>query len=131
MAKRAEDHLAAGLDAFRGNLAALKRLRGIENDSELWRMVKRKNNSNSPSRKTVNNAVQARHDAQISTLQAIAESLDVPLWLMFIPGLQDADLQSPNKEKLIALVENYLGCPENGRHHVESMAAAFAAKNGK
>jgi hypothetical protein len=131
MAKHGEDHLAAGLEAFRTNVAALKRLRGIENDSELWRMVKRKNNSNSPSRKTVNNAVQARHDAQISTLEAISETFDVPLWLALIPGLLDADLQSPNKEKLVALVMNYLACPENGRHHVESMAAAFAAKNTK
>lgn len=42
--------------------------------------------------------------------------------------MQDSDLQSPNRERLIAHVHTYLRCNSDERGHVESMAAAFAAK---
>lgn len=80
------------------------------------------------SRKTVNNALAGRHDAQISTLEAIATALDCPLWVLFLVGRQSEDLQSPSRERLVAMVADYLKCDTEGRHHVESMAAAFAAK---
>lgn len=130
MAKIGQKHLLQGLAAFRKNVATLKMLRKIENDSELWRIVSRKV-AGAPSRKTVNNAIQGRHDAQISTLEAIAEALDAPLWLLFLPNLEDSDLQSPNKERIVALIENYLQCDSDGRNHTEGMASAFAAKQLK
>lgn len=80
------------------------------------------------SRKTVNNALAGRHDAQISTLEAIASALDCPLWVLFLVGRQSEDLQSPARERLVAMVSDYLKCDTEGRHHVESMASAFAAK---
>lgn len=104
------------------------KLRKIKSDSELARLV----NGKAP--KTVNNALSGRHDAQISTLQAIADALDCPLWVMFLVGKSERDLESPYRERLIKMVESYLQCNDEGRHHVESMAAAFAAKakpNGK
>lgn len=130
MAKDFQDHIAAGISAFNRNVATLRRLRNIENDSELWRVMTKKI-GDAPSRKTVNNALQGRHDAQISTLQAIAETLDCPLWVLFIPNLQDADMESPHRERLIALMQAYLQCDSETRHHVEAMAAAFAAKSKK
>lgn len=127
MGKASQNHVETGLAAFRENAKKLMALQGVENDSQLWRLVS-KRVPGAPSRKTVNNALQVRHDAQISTLEAIAEGFNVPLWLMFIPGLTEADLQSPHKERLIALVENYLKCDSEARMHAESLTAAFAAK---
>lgn len=101
------------------------KLQKIESDSALARR------SISVSRKTVNNALKARHDAQISTLQSIADALDCPLWVMFLVGKSDKDLESPARERLIAMVAAYLKCDDASRHHVESMAAAFAAKPKK
>lgn len=106
------------------------KLRGIKSHSELARLASRKGNG-SPARKTVNNALAGRHDAQISTLEAIAAALDCPLWVLFLVGRQSSDLASPARESLIAMVQNYLKCDSEGRHHVEGMASAFAAKAKK
>jgi hypothetical protein len=130
MAKDFQDHIAAGLSAFTKNVEALRRIKNLENDSELWRVMTKKV-ADAPSRKTVNNALVGRHDAQISTLQAVADTLDCPLWVLFIPNLLDTDLQSPNRERLIALMHSYLQCDNDSRHHVENMATAFAAKPKK
>jgi uncharacterized protein (UPF0147 family) len=127
MATKQKSHLVTGLAAFRANAKTLMALQGIDNDSQLWRLVSRRV-TDAPSRKTVNNALQVRHDAQISTLEALAEAMNAPLWVMFIPGLTDTDLQSPSKERLVALVQNYLRCDNEGRGHAEHMAEAFAAK---
>lgn len=81
------------------------------------------------SQKTINNVLKARlDDAKLSTFDSIATALGVPLWVLFIPTLRASDLQSPNRERLAALVENYLKCKDDGRHHTETMAAGFAAK---
>lgn len=117
--------MAAGLAAFKAAAATLMDERGIRSDSELARMVKR------VSRKTVNNALSGRHNAQIGTLEAIAGALGCPLWVMFLVGIESKDLHSPARERLIAMVNAYLKCDDEGRHHVEGMAAAFAAKAKK
>jgi len=122
---KSASHLAEGLAAFRDAAEILMKLRKIESDSELARLAR------SVSRKTVNNALKGRHDAQLSTLQSIADALDCPLWVMFLVGKASADLQSPARERLIAMVHAYLQCDDASRHHVESMAAAFAAKPQK
>lgn len=105
----------------------MMKLRGIKSHSELSRLASRKG-AGGPARKTINNALAGRHDAQISTLEAIAAALDCPLWLLFLVGRQDKDLQSPARERLVAMVNAYLKCDDEGRHHVEGMALAFAAK---
>ena len=112
---------------FRDAVSALMQIRGIESDSQLARIVTKKI-SGGPSRKTVNNALAGRHDAQISTLEAIASALDCPLWVLFLVGGESKDLQSPARERLAAMVQAYLKCDDESRHHVESLASAFAAK---
>jgi transcriptional regulator with XRE-family HTH domain len=125
MARSIQDQATAGLAAFKEAAEALMDQRGIRSDSELARMVKR------VSRKTVNNALSGRHNAQIGTLEAIAGALGCPLWVMFLVGLESSDLQSPARERLIAMVNAYLACDDESRHHVESLASAFAAKAKK
>jgi transcriptional regulator with XRE-family HTH domain len=130
MGKKLQDHVSAGISAFNEAAAVLMKIKGIESDSELARLVEKKIHDG-PSRKTVNNALTGRHDSQISTLQAIADALDCPLWVMFLTDRKDSDLESPTREQLIAVVQNYLKCDTEGRHHVAGMASAFAAKTGK
>jgi hypothetical protein len=130
MAKGTQDHLRAGFSAFREGVETLMTIQGIKSHSELARLASKKGNG-SPARKTVNNALAGRHDAQISTLEAIAAALDCPLWVLFLVGRQSKDLHSPSRERLIAMVRAYLKCDDEGRHHVESMAQAFAARAGK
>jgi len=101
------------------------KIRKIESDAQLAEAVR------GLDRKTVNNALSGRHNPKISTLEAIASALDCPLWVMFLVGKESSDLESPARERLIAIVQNYLRCDTEGRHHVESMAAAFAAKSKK
>lgn len=83
------------------------------------------------SQKTINNVLAGRHDNKISSFDAIASALGIPMWVLFIPELKPEDLQSPARERLVSLVENYLRSDSDGRHHTEQMAAAFAAKAQK
>lgn len=97
-------------------------------EPELVTVVKKKS-PRPVSQKTINNVLKARlDDAKLSTFDSMATALGVPLWVLFIPTLKASDLQSPNRERLVALVENYLKCKDEGRHHTETMAAGFAAK---
>lgn len=130
MGKASPGHLADALAEFISTADNLMKLRGITSHSQLARAVSKKS-SEEAARKTINNVMQGRHDTQISKLEAIAEALDCPLWVFFLPGKEDSDLSSPARERLIAVVQHYLKCDSEGRHHVESMAAAFAAKAKK
>lgn len=47
-------------------------------------------------------------DSKLSEFDSIATALNVPLWVLFIPTLKAEDLQSPKRERLVALVESYL-----------------------
>lgn len=130
MGNAKKDHVAEALAAFSEAAGVLMKLRGIKSHSELARLVDKKSVGDA-ARKTINNVLSGRHDTQISKLQAIAEALDCPLWVFFLPGKSESDLASPARERLIAMVQNYLKCDTEGRHHVESMASAFAARANK
>jgi transcriptional regulator with XRE-family HTH domain len=122
MPNNRNEHVAEGLAAFSSAARVLMKLRKIESDAQLAEAVR------GVDRKTVNNALSGRHNPKISTLEAIADALDCPLWVMFLVGKAEKDLESPYRERLIKMVEAYLQCDDEGRHHVESLAAAFAAK---
>lgn len=126
MAKIKDTHVTSGFATFRQGVAALMDLREIKSHAELARIVSKK--VGGVSRKTINNALAGRHDAQISTLEAISEALDCPLWVLFLVGHKSHELRSPARERLIAMVNAYLECGDGDRHHVESLATAFAAK---
>jgi transcriptional regulator with XRE-family HTH domain len=127
MGKLTIDHTSEGFARFRAGVASLMSIREIKSHSELARIVSKKGGD--VSKRTVNNALAGRHDPQISTLQAISDALDCPLWVLFLVGHRSEELQSPARERLIAMVNAYLMCTDSDRHHVESLSAAFAAKN--
>jgi transcriptional regulator with XRE-family HTH domain len=76
--------------------------------------------------KTVSNIEQLVHDSQLGTYAAIAEHFGVPVWVMFIPGLDVALLEGEKLQRLKKLVEDYLRCDDVERKHAENMAAGFA-----
>lgn len=117
-----------GMDAFARNVAARMSALAIEGDRELFRMVKQRSRQTGPSEKTVNNALKARHDAKISTLNAIAEALEVPLWVLLIPGLdKHVDLlKNDGLRRMVKLVENYMACDDAKRADAETVAQAGA-----
>lgn len=124
-----ESPVSVGLAAFSRNVRFAMDGQGVSSESELGRMVKR--SSTAPgaiTTKTINNALNQKHDAKIGTLDAIAQGLKVPLWVLFVPGLKKEDLASPNRERFIAMVRHYLECDDEGRQQTEAAAKLFAAK---
>jgi hypothetical protein len=129
MAKSAaRSPLEIGMDAFAKNVAARMEALEIEDDRKLFQMVKQRSRQAGPSEKTVNNAVNARHDAKISTLNSIAEALEVPLWVLLIPGLDKHPdlLRGEGLKRLVRLVENYMTCDDGRRSEAEVVAHAGA-----
>lgn len=127
MATRTPKPSEIAMDAFRRNVQVRKEAIGIGSDRELYHMVKQRlRHGDAPSEKTVNNAVEARHDAKISTLDAIAEGLGVPLWLLLIPDMPPELLKDPAANRLVRLVEDYISSAGEGRQHIENIAAAAA-----
>lgn len=122
-----------GMETFKKNarmrMAAMGITEASGGDKKVWEMVIKRRSGEKISPKTVNNALQARHDSKVSTLAAIAEALQVDLWMMFHEGIREADLRPPMKERIADLVAQYLACDDEGRQQVENMAKAFAAKS--
>lgn len=118
------------MDAFSKNVSVRMRALGIESDRELFIMVTKKARK-APGEKTVNNAVKARHDAKISTLNAIADALGLPLWVLLVPEMPPDLLQEPDAHRVVRLVQNFLASNGEGRTHIENIAAAAAYQNRK
>jgi hypothetical protein len=125
MANSAHRLIEEALSAFSQNLQARKDALRIKDDTELWRNMKA-NLKGAISQKTVNNASKGRHDAKLSTLEAIAESVQVPLWVMFIPGLNKRFMETQSKDRLVKLVTDYLASDGAGRGQIENAAALYA-----
>jgi hypothetical protein len=125
MANSAHRLIEEALTAFSQNLQARKDALRIKDDTELWRSMKA-NRKGAISQKTVNNASKGRHDAKLSTLEAIAESVQVPLWIMFIPGLDKRFMETQSKDRLVKLVTDYLASDGAGRGQIENAAALYA-----
>lgn len=72
--------------------------------------------------------VLAKSDAHISEYGLVAEALDVPLWLLFIPGLNDHPelLDAEGMERLRALVENYIASSDEQRRGIDVLAQHYA-----
>jgi hypothetical protein len=125
MANSAHRLIEEALSAFSQNLQARKDALRIKDDTELWRNMKA-TRKGAISQKTVNNASKGRHDAKLSTLEAIAESVQVPLWIMFIPGLDKRFMETQSKDRLVKLVTDYLASDGAGRGQIENAAALYA-----
>jgi hypothetical protein len=75
-------------------------------------------------KKTVYNVLDLKHPANLESMAKIAEKLDIPLWMLMIPGLaKHRDLLKPGALKpLRAIVENYLESSASRRTDIEECA---------
>jgi lambda repressor-like predicted transcriptional regulator len=72
-------------------------------------------------KKTVYNVLDLEHPAKLESMAKIAEKLDIPLWMLMIPGLaKHKELLKPGALKpLKAIVENYLASDKDRRIDIE------------
>lgn len=130
MAVLPKSQVEIALEAFSKNLAARTAYLEIRDDTALWHAMKTKRKV-VVSQKTVNNAAKGRHDAKLSTLEAIAATVDVPLWVMLIPDLNRDFMENSAKDRLVKLVADYAHADGAGRGQIENAAALYADLNKK
>jgi transcriptional regulator with XRE-family HTH domain len=116
--------LREALTAFGATLDQLLEKEDIS-QAELGRLMTK--DGHEIATKTINNIVKARHPPELDNLAAIAAYFEVPLWVMFIPGLKPELLDKDKLERLIKYVEDYLQCTDNERRHPEGIVSGFAA----
>lgn len=109
-------------NAISGNVGTVLKLRGM-NVNDLASEAERKKRSAS---KTIYNALKQSHPPSYKTLIAIAETLEIPLWLLMIPNLPKELLDSPGRERLLRLVGDYLACDETRHKQVAEFTAGLA-----
>lgn len=114
--------------AFAKNARVRMEALGVASDRELYRMVLKRTQVGE---KTVNNALKARHDAKISTLNAVAEALGLPVWVLLIPEMPPELLQEPDAQRVVRLVQHFIASNGEGRSHIENIAAAAAYQSRK
>lgn len=108
-------------NAFRGNVKKVLEMRGM-NVNGLGIEVERKTRT---VKKTVYNALKATHPPEMKSLVDIAETLNIPLWLLMIPDMPAELLDGPEREKFLRTVENYKACDSTRRDQVANFAAAI------
>lgn len=70
----------------------------------------------------------AGKNARIADLNDIAEQLDAPLWVLFIPGLSEHPelLQREGIARIKQLVTNYMAMNDHARNGVDVLAEHYA-----
>lgn len=79
-------------------------------------------------KKTIYNVLDLEHPANLESVAKIAEKLDVPLWMLFIPGLDKHRelLKDGALKPLQAIVQNYLESAPSRRTDIEETARVTA-----
>jgi hypothetical protein len=76
-----------------------------------------------PVSKTVYNALGADHPPNIETMQAIAEQLDIPLWILMVPNLPKELLEGAERKRFESIVADFFISNETGRTRIAETAA--------
>lgn len=109
-------------EAFRVNaLWVLKRREMSKND-----IAKPIEKRGGPVVKTTYNALSdadPRHPPNIETMQAIAEELDIPLWILMIPGVPQELLEGSERKRFETVVTDFFASADTGRSRIAETAA--------
>lgn len=127
MAKLVDERIAAAQDAFSANTLAVLRVRDMKR-AKLARAVAA---AGGPVVKTTYNILNKRHPPNLENWAFIAKALDIPLWVLLIPGLDRHEdlLKADGLKRLVRLVESYMACSPEKRSEVELVAQAGAVVN--
>jgi hypothetical protein len=124
MAKFIDPRVHAAHDALSANVLALLKVREMKR-VKLARDVEA---AGGPVSKTTYNILSKRHPPNLDNWAFIAKALDVPLWVLLIPGLDQHEdlLKDDGLKRLVKLVENYMACDDMRRSEAEIVAQAGA-----
>jgi transcriptional regulator with XRE-family HTH domain len=115
--------LESGYAAFVEKLKWLRERDGLS-QADLERDMKKRGKK--VSQKSFSNIERLEHSSQIKNFAAIAAHFGVPLWVMFVPGLDVSLLEGPKLKRIVTLVQDYLACDDTERELIEKMAAGYA-----
>jgi hypothetical protein len=124
MAKLIDSRVHTAHEALSANVLAILKVREMKR-VKLARAVEA---DGGPVSKTTYNILAKRHPPNLDNWAFIAKALDVPLWVLLIPGLdQHADLiKNDGLKRLAKLVDNYMTCDDQRRGEAEVVAQAGA-----
>lgn len=124
MAKLVDSRINAAQDALAANVLAILKIR----DMKRVKLAKAVEAAGGPVSKTTYNILSKRHPPNLDNWAFIAKALDIPLWVLLIPGLDQRDdlLKNDGLKRLAKLVENYMACDDAKRQEAEIVAQAGA-----
>jgi hypothetical protein len=124
MAKLIDSRVHAAHEALSANVLAILKVREMKR-VKLARAVEA---DGGPVTKTTYNILSKRHPPNLDNWAFIAKALDVPLWVLLIPGLDKHPdvLRTDGLKRLVKLVDNYMACDDTRRGEAEVVAQAGA-----
>jgi hypothetical protein len=122
MAKLVDSKIDAAQDALAANVLAILKVR----DMKRVKLARAVEAAGGPVTKTTYNILSKRHPPNLDNWAFIAKALDIPLWVLLIPGLDQHDdlLKNDGLKRLVKLVENYMACDDTRRTEAEVVAHA-------
>lgn len=122
MAKLLDSRINAAQDALAANVLAILKVREMKR-VKLARAVEA---AGGPVSKTTYNILSKKHPPNLDNWAFIAKALDIPLWVLLIPGLDEHDdlLKNDGLKRLVKLVESYMACDDGKRQEAEIVAQA-------
>src|SRR5688500_12684896 len=117
MAKFIDARVQAAQDALSANTLAILGVREMKR-VKLARLIEA---DGGPVSKTTYNILAKNHPPNLENWAYIAKALDVPLWVLLIPGLDQNPnlLKQDGLRRLVKLVANYMACDEAKREEAE------------
>jgi len=122
MAKLIDPRIHTAHEALSANVLAILKVREMKR-VKLARAVEA---DGGPVLKTTYNILAKRHPPNLENWAFIAKALDVPLWVLLIPGLDQHEdiLKADGLKRLVKLVDNYMACDDAKRTEAEIVAQA-------
>lgn len=110
------------LKSFQTSVELVLEARGM-NKNDLGKAIEAKGlASNKTAYNVLSDEPQPR---KLESLAAVAEVLDIPLWILLIPEIPKELLDGEARKQLIATVQHYMACDEEGRREVADTARVF------
>lgn len=77
--------------------------------------------------KTPYNVLTGANPPKLQSLESLAQRLEVPLWVLMIPGIPDELCNDAGLKSIERLVTNFWKSESRDRHRLSEMADGFAA----
>lgn len=124
MAKIIDSRIQEALDALSDNVVAILKVRRMKKVA----LARAAEAAGGPVMKTTYNILSKKHPPNLENWSFIAKALNVPLWVLLIPRLDQHEdlLKEDGLKRLVTLVDNYMACDESRRADAETVAHSGA-----